>query len=152
MPDAKRPDLRWTSSTFPGAFPTELKIADNWSGPHLFERLERQLAGAYPRDGASSLGIYLLVWRGVKPKWELLDGRVVDFPSLIAALQAHWKSVADTHAGVEEIEVIGIDLTKRGVRPGRLNHGGDNHVITLAYPTSLNFTYKFQCRWGLLSP
>lgn len=96
-----------------------MKIADNWSGPHLFERPERQLAGAYLRDGTSSLGIYLLVWRGVKPKWELLDGKLVDFPSLIAALQAPWKSVTDTHAGAEEIQVIGIDLTKPGVRPSK---------------------------------
>lgn len=114
LPDAKRPDLRWTCSTFPGAVPTELKIADNWTGPELFERLERQLAGNYLRDRASNCGIYLLVWRGAKKqRWKLPDGRSVDFVTLVAALQSHWTCVATHHSGVEEIQVIGIDLTKR---------------------------------------
>ncbi|MCE1194542.1 MAG: hypothetical protein LWW96_20545 [Acidovorax sp.] len=114
LPDAKRPDLRWTCSTFPGAVPTELKIADNWTGPKLFERLERQLAGDYLRDSASNCGIYLLVWRGAKKqRWKLPDGRSVDFVTLVAALQSHWTCVATHHSGVEEIQVIGIDLTKR---------------------------------------
>lgn len=114
LPDAKRPDLRWTCSTFQGAVPTELKIVDNWTGPALFERLEGQLAGDYLRDCASSRGIYLLVSRGVKKQgWQLPDGSVVDFVTLVAALQAHWVSVTSTHPGIEEIQVIGIDLTKR---------------------------------------
>lgn len=113
LPDAKRPDLRWTCSTFPGAVPTELKIADNWTGPKLFERLEGQLAGDYLRDRASNRGIYLLVWRGKKQHWKLPDGRSVDFVTLVAALQLHGTYVAAHHPGVEEIQVIGIDLTKR---------------------------------------
>jgi hypothetical protein len=114
LPDAKRPDLRWTCSTFPGAVPTELKIADNWTGPKLFERLEGQLAGDYLRDRSSNRGIYLLVWRGAKrQRWELLDGRLVDFVTLVAALQSHGTYVAAHHPSVEEIHVIGIDLTKR---------------------------------------
>ncbi|MEG0214104.1 MAG: hypothetical protein RR679_14045 [Glutamicibacter sp.] len=114
LPDAKRPDLRWIGSTFSGAVPTELKIADNWTGPKLFERLEGQLAGDYLRDRTSNRGIYLLVWRGVKKQhWELPDGRSVDFVTLVAALQLHGTSVAAHHPGVEEIRVIGIDLTKR---------------------------------------
>lgn len=114
LPDAKRPDLRWSCSTFPGAVPTELKIADNWTGPQLFERLEGQLAGDYLRDCASNRGIYLVVWRGVKKQsWELPGGRLVDFATLIDALQEHGTYVAAHHPGVEEIHVIGIDLTKR---------------------------------------
>jgi len=113
LPDAKRPDLWWTSNGFNGPVPTELKIADNWSGPKLFERLERQLTGDYLRDDASSRGVYLLVWRGVQRRWQLPDGKWVNFGGLIDALQDHWMLVANAHPRVEEIKVIGIDLTKR---------------------------------------
>jgi len=114
LPDAKRPDLRWTCSTFPGAVPTELKIADNWTGPALFERLQGQLAGDYLRDQASSRGIYLLVWRDAKKRrWKLPNRRLVNFLTLVDALQSHGTHVATDHPGIEEIRVIGIDLTKR---------------------------------------
>lgn len=117
-PDAKRTDLRWICSTFEGPVPTELKIADNWSGPELVERLENQLVGDYLRDDASTCGIYLLVWRGTKKSWDLRSKpkNRVDFEGLIEALQRHWDSVARDHPGVDEIKVIGIDLTKRGGR------------------------------------
>jgi hypothetical protein len=117
LPDAKRPDLWWTSTAFNGPVPTELKIADNWSGPALFERLENQLAGDYLRDDASVRGIYLLVWRGKQQHWHLSNGAKVDFDGLIKALQSHWASVTEAHSRVEEIKVIGIDLTKRAVSP-----------------------------------
>lgn len=113
LPDAKRPDLWWTSTVFNGPVPTELKIADNWTGPKLFERLEKQLAGDYLRDDASSRGVYLLVWRGNQKRWQLPGGKWVNFSGLIEALQGHWMSVANAHPRVEELRVIGIDLTKR---------------------------------------
>jgi hypothetical protein len=117
LPDAKRPDLRWHGFAFKGPVPTELKIADNWTGPQLFERLDAQLAGDYLRDDASSRGIYLLVYRGVQKHWQLPSGAMADFGELVSALQAHWASVATAHPGVEEIKVIGIDLTKRVKAP-----------------------------------
>lgn len=115
LPDAKRPDLWWTTTAFNGPVPTELKIADNWRGPKLFERLENQLAGDYLRDVASVRGIYLLVWRGVQKRWQLPTKKWVDFDGLVKALQDHWASVTDAHPRVEEIKVIGIDLTMRAV-------------------------------------
>lgn len=117
LPDAKRPDLWWTGTRFNGPVPTELKIADNWSGPKLFERLENQLAGDYLRDDASVRGIYLLVWRGEQQHWRLSNGTEVDFEGLVEALQRHWAVVTNAHPRVEEIKVIGIDLTKRAVSP-----------------------------------
>jgi hypothetical protein len=117
LPDAKRPDLRWHGFAFKGPVPTELKIADKWSGPQLFERLEGQLAGDYLRDDASSRGIYLLVYRGVRKHWQLPSGEIATFGELVAALQEHWASVATAHPCVEEIKVIGIDLTKRAKTP-----------------------------------
>ena len=117
LPDAKRPDLWWTATAFNGPVPTELKIADNWSGPKLFERLENQLAGDYLRDLASVRGIYLLVWRGLQQRWQLPNKKWVGFDGLVKALQGHWASVTNAHPSVEEIKVIGIDLTKRAVAP-----------------------------------
>jgi hypothetical protein len=97
--------------------PTELKIADNWSGPELFERLENQLAGDYLRDNASVRGIYLLVWRGKQKTWLLPNKNWCDFNGLVAELQSHWESVTGAHPQVEEVKVIGIDLTKRAIAP-----------------------------------
>jgi len=39
LADAKRPDLRFHGMGVSGPIPTELKLADKWSGPELFERL-----------------------------------------------------------------------------------------------------------------
>jgi hypothetical protein len=97
--------------------PTELKIADKWTGPQLFERLEGQLAGDYLRDLGSSRGVYLLVYRGLQKHWQLPSGELVVFAELVAALQSHWVTVSTAHPGVEEIHVIGIDLTKRAKAP-----------------------------------
>lgn len=130
LPDAKRPDLWWTCTFFNGPVPTELKIADNWSGPKLFERLENQLAGDYLRDDASVRGIYLLVWRGVQKTWQLPNKNWVDFNGLVTELQSHWERVTGAHPKVEEVKVIGIDLTKRAIAPTPTNNVPMKRVIT----------------------
>ncbi|MFC0810365.1 hypothetical protein ACFHWW_33855, partial [Ensifer sp. P24N7] len=66
LADAKRPDLRFLGAGFDGPVPVELKLADKWSGPDLFERLENQLCGDYLRDNRSSRGLFVLVYSGVK--------------------------------------------------------------------------------------
>ncbi len=115
LADAKRPDLRFHGIGFDGPVPVELKLADNsWGGPKLFERLENQLCGDYLRDNRSSRGIFVLVYRGDKPKWDLPgSGNRVDFAGLITALQAHWLQISPKFSSVDDITVIGIDLTKR---------------------------------------
>jgi hypothetical protein len=114
LADAKRPDLRFQGMDFDGPVPAELKLADNWTGPELFERLENQLCGDYLRDNRSNRGIFLLVYRGKKTYWELPDGKNrVDFAGLIAALQDHWDQISAKFPKVEKITVIGIDLTRR---------------------------------------
>jgi hypothetical protein len=116
LADAKRPDLRFHGVGFDGPVPAELKLADKWTGPHLFERLEIQLCGDYLRDKRSSRGIFGLVYHGTKPSWDLpKGGRVESFAALVEALQSHWEILAPQFPGVEDIRVIGIDLTKRGI-------------------------------------
>jgi hypothetical protein len=115
LADAKRPDLRFQGVGFDGPVPVELKLADNhWSGPKLFERLENQLCGDYLRDNRSNRGIFVLVYRGDKPGWELPRScDRVDFAGLTAALQDHWRQISSKFSKVDDIMVIGIDLTKR---------------------------------------
>lgn len=116
LADAKRPDLRFNGAGFDAPVPAELKVADKWSGPQLFERLEVQLCGDYLRDARSSRGIFLLVYLGTKSSWDLPDGRSIDsFARLIDELQGHWKMIANDYPGIEDVRVIGIDLTRRGI-------------------------------------
>lgn len=116
LADAKRPDLRFLGVGFDAPVPTELKLADNWTGPHLFERLETQLCGDYLRDRRSSRGIFLIVYLGAKSFWDLPNGRRAEsFEMLVDELQRHWTLISADFPGVEDIQVIGIDLTRRGI-------------------------------------
>lgn len=116
LADAKRPDLRFFGVGFDAPVPAELKLADKWTGPHLFERLEVQLCGDYLRDVRSSRGIFLLVYLGTKSYWDLPNGRRADtFEMLLDELQRHWTLMSNDYPGVEDIRIIGIDLTRRGI-------------------------------------
>lgn len=114
LADAKRPDLRFHGIGFDAPVPVELKLADNWTGPQLFERLENQLAGDYLRDNRSRRGIFALMYRGEKVGWDVPgSANRADFDGLIEALRKHWKTISVKFPGVDEITVIGIDFTKR---------------------------------------
>jgi hypothetical protein len=112
LADDKRPDLRFHGAGFDAPIPAELKLADRWTGPKLFERLENQLSGDYLRDNRSGRGIFALVDLSAR-QWELRSGERVDFEGLVQALRNHWESIANKHPHVEDIAIIGIDLTKR---------------------------------------
>jgi len=113
LADAKRPDLRFHGAGFDAPVPSELKLAERWSGPKLFERLEVQLSGDYLRDNRSARGIFVLVNRTKGRQWQLPFGALVDFDRLLEALRDHWNSISDKHPHVEDLTVIGIDLSKR---------------------------------------
>ena len=120
LADAKRIDLRFHGPISDAPVPVELKLADNWHGPDLFERLKNQLCGDYLRDERSTRGIFLLVYRGSKLHWDMpgRDQRV-DFKGLIEALRCHWEQISPTFPRIENITVIGIDLTKRSIGSAR---------------------------------
>jgi hypothetical protein len=114
LADAKKPDLRFLGSGFDGPVPVELKLADNWTGPQLFERLENQLCGDYLRDNRSGRGVFVLVYRGEKSHWEVPgSSNCLDFEGLTSALEEHWTQISPKFSNVDDIKVIGIDLTKR---------------------------------------
>lgn len=114
LADDKRPDYRIQNSDFYEPVPIELKLSQKWSGPAHFERLENQLCGDYLRGINSSCGIFLLVNHGGQTTWESLNNGLVKFESLVTALQDYWLTIAPDFPNVEDIKVIGIDLTKRG--------------------------------------
>lgn len=116
LADAERPDLRFHGANFDGPVPVELKVADNWTGPHLFERMEVQLGGDYLRDARSSRGIFLLIYVGIKKSWDLpRGGNPENFDELLTALRQHWSVIANEYQNVEDLAVVGIDLTRRGL-------------------------------------
>lgn len=116
LADDKRPDYRFQNSQFYAPVPVELKLSQNWSGSEHFERLENQICGDYLRDINSSCGIFLLVNHGGQSTWETPNKGRVNFDDLVIALQEHWLTIAPRFPDVEDIKVIGIDLTKRGGR------------------------------------
>ncbi|MBX7492035.1 hypothetical protein K3163_02295 [Qipengyuania sp. 1NDW9] len=113
--DAKRADIRFHGIGFDNPVPTELKLADNgWSGSKLFERLENQLCGDYLRDQRSCRGLFVLVYRGEKATWQVpRSGEKVNFSELVESLQGYWLEISPRYPDVEDIQVVGIDLTKR---------------------------------------
>ncbi|ESY78099.1 hypothetical protein X740_21240 [Mesorhizobium sp. LNHC221B00] len=112
--DAKKPDIRFHGMGFDAPVPAELKLADKWTGPELFERLENQLCGDYLRDNRSMRGIFVLVRNGEKAGWDVPGAaNRVDFEGLIAALQNRWEEISHAFPGVDEVTVIGLDLLKR---------------------------------------
>jgi hypothetical protein len=114
LADAKRPDLRFHGVGFDRPVPAELKLADKWTGPKLFERLENQLCGDYLRDNRSNRGIFVFLYQGNKSSWDVPgSGNRVDFSKLTVDLQEHWWQISSKFPKVDDIAVIGIDLTKR---------------------------------------
>lgn len=113
LADGKCPDLRFHGVGFDAPVPAELKLADRWTGPQHFERLENQLSGDYLRDNRSGRGIFTLGNLSPSKQWRLPSGDLVDFAGLVRALQNHWEFIADKHPHVEDITIIGIDLAKR---------------------------------------
>jgi len=122
LADAKRPDLRFLTTGFDGPVPTEVKIADRWSGPKLFERIENQLCNDYLRDKRSSNGIFMLLRNGKQASWANPEnGDTLDFSELCQALQDHAQALIVSRADIEAIKVIGIDLVVRST-PKRAQH------------------------------
>lgn len=116
LADAKRPDLRFHGVGFDGPVPVELKLADKWTGPKLVERLETQLCGDYLRDTRSNRGVFVLIRLGKKERWKMPNRfRAEGFETLIQDLRTHWTEVSDQFPGVEDIAIIGIDLTRRAI-------------------------------------
>ena len=113
LADRSRTDIRLHHHDVEARIPIEIKIAGKWSANELRERMENQLVGQYLRK--AHYGIFLLVNRGAKSDngyWRH-DGKKLDFSALVQWLKDERKSVLQANQHVQNIEVIGIDLTQR---------------------------------------
>ncbi|MEQ9145519.1 MAG: hypothetical protein RLO08_14295 [Parvibaculaceae bacterium] len=115
LADAKRPDIRvHSSSSIDTPLPIELKVSDKCTVSVLLERLENQLIGDYLRDARSSFGIFLLTYGGRKGFWRHPTSRkALSFSGLLTLLENHAKQVISDRPDVEDVQVVGLDLTKR---------------------------------------
>ena len=78
------------------------------------ERLRNQLVRQYLRDARSRFGVFLLVWRGTKKQWrESESGKQFSFGNLLEQLEAKAEDILRNRNDLEEIWIVGIDLTKR---------------------------------------
>jgi hypothetical protein len=111
--DAKRADLRFHAAALDAPVPAELKLSHRWTATSLFERLENQLCGDYLRDDHSRRGLFVVVHQGKQQRWTLPDGSKVNFAGLLIALAHHWAAIADRFPNIDEVKVLGIDLTNR---------------------------------------
>jgi hypothetical protein len=115
LANEQRPDIWLEQPGTCSPVPIEIKQLDkSWSGNKLCERLRNQLAGDYLREVTAGCGIFLLVWNGnSKRKCWKINGQTVDLPNLQNSLQEYWQSISPQYLGIESIEVIVVDLTKR---------------------------------------
>jgi hypothetical protein len=116
MADKKKPDLKFHVMTVESTVPVELKIADNWSLADLKGQIHNQLVGQYLRAEKTRYGVFLLVYKGTRSFWEDRSAgqRVDSFDDLCRLLQQEADTPLKRDVEVEEIRVVGIDLTKRG--------------------------------------
>lgn len=117
LANSQRMDIWLHNPNVSSPVPIEIKLLDKgWSGPKLCERLRNQLVGDYLREASAGCGVMLLVWQGKKPRshW-LINNHRVELDLLSSALKLYWQGIANEFPGVEVIDVIVIDLTKREI-------------------------------------
>lgn len=113
LANEQRMDIWLANPKIQSPVPIELKLLDkNWSGSKLCERLRNQLVGDYLREETAGCGVFLLVSLNQTKCWKIGD-ETVSIDELASALKRYWQTISDQYKGVEEIEVIVIDLQKR---------------------------------------
>ena len=104
-----KPDIRVRSVEGDGVVSVEMKIADNWSFGQLQDALETQLP-QYLCDPKTRHGILLFVYKG-KKKWKI-SSHLANFAKLTETLDNHAKELVGKKKGIDDIRVIGIDLSQ----------------------------------------
>ncbi len=115
LANEQRMDIWLANPKVTSPVPIELKLLDKgWSGPELCERLRNQLVGDYLREGTAGCGVFLLVSQQSSKHWKI-GGKLVGTDKLASALKDYWKSISHGYVGIDEIEVIVIDMNKRAL-------------------------------------
>ncbi len=108
----KKPDLRLLYLDLPPVS-IEIKWAHKWSISDLEDGLKTQLVGQYLKAVDSTHGIYLLANAKPVKIWHNGSNKL-DFKGLINHLKALTKEMKAKLEGVERLEVIGIDFSRKG--------------------------------------
>ena len=116
--DRKKPDIRIRSDEGGWMISIEVKIADRYSFAKLREALGKQLP-QYLRDADARHGILLLVHNGEKQRWKMPSKKSVNFAEVTEALESEAKQLAHQMGGVDDISVVGVDLSFAGKKPGK---------------------------------
>jgi hypothetical protein len=115
LANSQRMDIWLHNTNVKSPVPIELKLLDKgWSGPKLCERLRNQLVGDYLREESARCGVMLLVSQKIGPekRW-MVNHKRVGLSELASALKGYWKDIAGQYPGVDDINVIVIDLSQR---------------------------------------
>ena len=114
----KKPDLRIQPCGGDSVVPVEMKIADNWSFHELQDALETQLP-QYLHAPKARRGILLLIYKGSKKqRWETPSNSSVNFAELTDTLGNQAKELAGKKKGIDDIRVIGVDLSQAKKKTG----------------------------------
>ncbi|WP_318511710.1 NACHT domain-containing protein [Photobacterium leiognathi] len=115
LANEQRMDIWLANPKVSSPVPIELKLLDKgWSGLELCERLRNQLVGDYLREGTAGCGVFLLISQKQTKYWRI-GGKQVGIDKLASVLKDYWKSIAHGYVGIDEIEVIVIDMNKRAL-------------------------------------
>ncbi|WP_232772517.1 NACHT domain-containing protein [Psychromonas sp. Urea-02u-13] len=115
LANEQRMDIWIANPCIASPVPIELKLLDkSWSGPKLCERLRNQLVGDYLRERSASNGVFLLVSLSTNKKWKI-GGKLVGIEGLSSAMKDYWQTISHENIGIEEIEVVVIDMGKRAL-------------------------------------
>ncbi|HDR9226764.1 TPA: hypothetical protein QDB19_002982 [Burkholderia vietnamiensis] len=109
----QRPDIR-VERTGMNALPIEVKLANlrHWTVAKLLEGLENQLVGQYLRPTRVGFGIYVVGTTSPSRRWQLHDGRYIDFNELVSVLQSRASELVTERSNqVHGLEVVGIDFS-----------------------------------------
>ena len=115
LANGQRMDIWLHNTNVQSPVPIELKLLDkSWSGPKLCERLRNQLAGDYLREEGAGCGVFLLVSQNIEPtkRWNI-NGVRANLSELAGALKNYWQGLSHNYSGVEDLEIIVIDLLER---------------------------------------
>ena len=105
--DAKRTDIRLSTTTGGHKAVIEVKMADKWSLSKLKAALHDQLVGQYMRHTSCRAGCLLLVHSDPKRYW--VNGGRLNFSEIVEALEEEAKAIASEKDLL--ISTFGLDLT-----------------------------------------
>jgi hypothetical protein len=111
---AKKPDVRLVHPGVGGPVTIEVKVAESWTFAELEHSLTQQLVEQYLRANNSRHGILFLACINRAYRWKPAPGERIDFTEVVRRLETAAHAIAVSNAGVEQLRVVALDLTRPG--------------------------------------